>query len=109
MGMDSLAALLTWYRPDLVLARARLVVAARPGCDVDLPELERALPAIRARTSFLQTPELGISSQDLRRRVHAGLPIRYQLPDSVEAYIREHGLYGAAPAEQPCPPEAWRS
>lgn len=93
MGMDSLAGLLTWHRPDLLLARAQLAVAVRPGYSVDLQTLERALPGISARTHLLETPEMGIASLGLRRRVRASLPIRYQLPDSVEAYIRQHGLY----------------
>lgn len=100
MGMDSLAAILTWRRPSLLLARARLAVAARPGYHVDLEALERDLPGVSGRTDLLHTPELGISSQDLRRRVREGLPIKYQLPDSVEAYIHEHGLYRAEASAQ---------
>jgi nicotinate-nucleotide adenylyltransferase len=101
MGTDSLAGILTWHRPDLLLARARLVVAGRPGYSVDLQELEAALPGISRRTTFIHPPELAISSQDLRRRLREGLPIRYQLPESVEAYIREHGLYTLAQDEGP--------
>ena len=93
MGTDSLAGILTWHRPQDVLARARLIVATRPGCRVDLQALEQALPGITGRTHLLQAPELDISSHDLRRRVAEGLPIKYQLPESVEAYILEHGLY----------------
>ncbi len=95
MGMDSFAGLTTWYRPDLILARARLVVAVRPGYRVDLQALESTLPSISSRTELLEPPQLDISSRDLRRRVREGLPIRYQLPESVEAYIREHRLYAA--------------
>jgi nicotinate-nucleotide adenylyltransferase len=102
MGMDSLAGLLTWHRPDLLVQRARLAVATRPGCRVDLQSLESALPGISARTHLLCPPELAISSHDLRCRVRKGLPIRYQLPESVEAYIREQGLYRAgSPAAAP--------
>lgn len=101
MGMDSLAGILTWHRPDLLLARARLVVAGRPGYNVDLQELEAALPGISSRTLRIHPPELAISSQDLRRRLRDGLPVRYQLPESVEAYIHEHGLYSLAQDEAP--------
>ncbi|MCL6432296.1 MAG: nicotinate-nucleotide adenylyltransferase [Anaerolineae bacterium] len=93
MGMDSLAHILTWHRPARVLALARLAVARRAGFGADMEALESALPGISARTHFLDAPEIGISSHDLRRRVQEGLPIRYQVPDSVEAYIRQHGLY----------------
>ncbi len=93
MGMDSLANILTWHRPAEVLARAVLAVAARPGYSADLETLEKVLPGVSERTQFLHTPQIGISSHDLRRRVCEGLPIRYQLPDAVDAYIRECGLY----------------
>lgn len=93
MGMDSLANIMTWHRPADIVTRAHLAVAARPGHVVDLPGLERMLPGVSARLHVLHTPHIGISGHDLRWRVAKGLPIRYQLPASVEAYIYEHGLY----------------
>ena len=104
MGMDSLAGILTWYRPAEILAQAYLAVATRPGYGVDLQALESILPGITHRTRILEAPELAIASHDLQRRIRLGLPIRYQVPDSVEAYIKEHGLYlQAAPKKGPGP------
>lgn len=97
MGMDSLAGLLSWHRPADIIARAYLAVAVRPGYQVDLETLEGALPGVSERMRLLEIPAIGISSRELRQRVRAGLPIRYQLPDSVEAYIREHNLYVEEP------------
>ena len=93
MGADSLANLLTWRNPAQVLARARFAVAARPGYHADLAALETQLPGLGARTHILPTPEIGIASHELQQRVREGLPIRYQVPEGVEAYIREHVLY----------------
>ena len=39
-------------------------------------------------------PRIGFSSTMVRRRVRAGEPIRYIVPDSVASYINEHRLYG---------------
>ena len=38
-------------------------------------------------------PGLFLSASEVRRRVRAGLSIRYLLPDPVAAYIATHGLY----------------
>ncbi|MGQ9684410.1 MAG: nicotinate-nucleotide adenylyltransferase [Anaerolineae bacterium] len=93
MGIDSLAGILSWRSPARILALATLVAAERPGATVDLEALEAALPGLGGRLRLLHIPEIGISSRDLRRRVRAGLPIRYQVPEAVEAYIREQNLY----------------
>ena len=93
IGMDSLASILKWHRPAELLTLCRLVVAERAGYRVDLPALENALPEPRQRMDLIDTPELSISSTDLHRRVRHGLPIRYQLPPTVEQYVQEHRLY----------------
>lgn len=93
MGEDSLRDLPTWRAPARILRAARLAVAARPGIDTDLTALEQELPGISARVAFVPTPEIGIAARDLRARVAAGRPIRYQVPPTVEAYILAHSLY----------------
>jgi len=93
VGMDSLSNILTWHQPKELINLCRLVVAKRAGYQVDVSELEQALPGLRERMVLIDTPELSISSSDLERRVRCGLPIRYQVPPDVERYIREHGLY----------------
>ena len=101
MGIDSLAGILSWRAPARIMALATLVAAERPGAAVDMDALESALPGIRDRVRMLHIPEIGISSRDLRRRVRAALPIRYQVPEAVEAYIHARDLY-----RSPAPREA---
>lgn len=93
MGEDSLRDLPTWRAPARILRAARLAVAARPGIATDLTALEQELPGISARVAFVPAPEIGIAARDLRARVAAGRPIRYQAPPAVEAYILAHSLY----------------
>jgi nicotinate-nucleotide adenylyltransferase len=41
----------------------------------------------------LSSVAIGVSSSMIRKRVHAGRPIRYLVPPAVERFIADHGLY----------------
>jgi len=88
IGADSVLDLSAWKNPDAVVEMAHLVVAPRPGFD-----LSRMEPRLRDRTHVLDTPSVAISSTLVRRRLHKGESIRFLVPDAVERYIHEHGLY----------------
>ena len=94
-GADTMLEIFQWKDPDEVLAQAHFIAATRPG--YDLARFERQAPASNAHVSVMQIPALAISSTDIRRRVAAGLPIRYLVPDPVVTYIRKTGLYGGTP------------
>jgi len=93
MGSDSLADILTWHKPERLIRLCRLAVVKRPGYDVDIEELDRLLPGIASRVRFINSPLIDVASCDIRRRVREGLSIKYQVPEAVEKYIYEHGLY----------------
>jgi nicotinate-nucleotide adenylyltransferase len=93
IGGDGLAEFPTWRDSASIVRQARLAVMQRAGWETDLEALERGIPGIRERVVWLDAPHLDIASTDLRRRVRAGLPLRYLVPPPVEAYVREHGLY----------------
>jgi len=97
IGGDSLAQFLTWRDPAGIVREARLAVMQRPGYEPDLEKLERSVPGLRERLDWLDAPCLDISASDLRRRVREGLPLRYLVPPSVEAYIQTHHLYIGEP------------
>lgn len=92
-GSDSLAEMPTWYRPQRLIQLSELAVVRRPGAEPDLDRLEEDLPGLSARVHWVQMPQLEISSSDLRARMRDGRPISYLLPESVEAYLFEQGLY----------------
>ena len=93
IGADSLLEMHTWYHPERIIELARLIVAPRLGRSFHLAQLEKSLLGLSRRVLTIQTPLLEISSTDLRRRVREGKSIKYYLPEEVEAYIFEHGLY----------------
>lgn len=94
LGVDALRDLPNWYRPERIVALARLAVALRPGRRMpNLAAAERRVPGLTAAVEQLQTTPLGISSTALRRSLAAGGSVRYLIPDAVLSYIEELGLY----------------
>lgn len=100
MGLDSLVEVPTWHQPERLIRLCHLVAVSRPGFEVDMRQLEAFVPGISSRVEIIDMPEVEISSSDLQRRVKAGLPIKYQVPEEVEKYIIEHHLYGQAPGSR---------
>jgi nicotinate-nucleotide adenylyltransferase len=95
-GMDVLHELHRWREPHRMLELARLIVIARPGEEQLRPEdVDERLPGASRRITVVETPGVAISSTELRQRVADGRSLRYLVPDSVAAYIAEHGLYRA--------------
>ena len=93
IGGDSLAEMHRWRDPAGIVRQVRLAVMERPGWEPDLDRLATIAPDIRERLVWLDVPSLDISSTDLRRRLRAGLPLRYLVPPAVEAYICDHDLH----------------
>lgn len=90
MGADQFGDFASWREPDEILRLAHLVVLSREGREVPMAPAHLRLDVTR----------LDISASDIRSRVASGAPIRYLVPDPVEAIIRREGLY-AAPETAP--------
>jgi nicotinate-nucleotide adenylyltransferase len=86
VGADAADGLRTWRRWTVVAERATLVVverAGQAGAAADWP----------GRLERVAIPRLDVSSTDLRRRVAAGEPLDYLVPDGVAALVTERLLY----------------
>lgn len=104
LGADSLVDLPNWREPANIARLATIAVCGRPGFAVDFAPLQGLIAAdqIEAiRQHRVEMPLIELSSRDLRRRVAAGLSIRYQTPRAVEKYIEAHGLYRDASGNEP--------
>jgi nicotinate-nucleotide adenylyltransferase len=83
-----------WKDPEQIFAMCRLVVFPRPDCDPpDMVLLEKAVPGIAQNIIPLDIDKIDISSSQIRDRVSRGLSLDRLVPEPVEQYIREHGLY----------------
>lgn len=93
-GTDAVLELHTWNNIDELLDLCHFVAASRPGKVRSIAEeIERLGPKAKERIHRLTTPELEISSTDIRKRVLLGKSIRYFVPENVEHYIHKEGLY----------------
>lgn len=85
IGGDSVQNLHTWYRIEELIKYVQLVGVKRPGT--------HAIATYPVQ--MIETPAIDLSSSLLRQRFQDGQSVRYLVPSSVEAYIREEGLYGS--------------
>jgi nicotinate-nucleotide adenylyltransferase len=97
-GVDAVADILTWKRHEEVIRLATFIAATRPGFDPNTLEERLPLPYLQ-RILLLGSTALGISSTDIRQRIHENLPARYLTPDGVLEYIVQNGLYRNASIE----------
>lgn len=101
IGADSVPELPSWREYEQVLELAEIVTLRRPGFEDD-DIFERIASKIRPdliaelRERRLDTPEIDISSTEIRRRVAQGKSIRYLVPEPVREYIDREGLYRSA-------------
>ena len=123
MGADAFMEIHTWKDVEGLLRAAHFVVTSRPGYPVKelLQNLEKNVtarwPALIFRLGYdpayevetlhaapsdksiylVPITHLDISATDIRQRIRLGHSIRYLVPESVERYINQHGLYGESP------------
>lgn len=94
IGEDSLRDLPKWHDINRFIATIdELAVAPRPEITTDMDELEKLLPGISEKTTFIPNVMLEISSSVIRQRVREGTPYEHFLIDSVTEYIKEMKLY----------------
>lgn len=93
IGQDSLHNLEAWYHPEELLRRAVIPVYPRPG-DIDLEsEIRRVKGRLGGDFRRIRAPLFGLSSTQIRERISEGKSISFMVPEAVEKYIKEHGLY----------------
>lgn len=93
-GTDAINDLPDWHQPRELLASCHFIAARRQGTALDMAKLRGFFGSLcDAHIHELATPELEISSTQIRGRIREGRSIRYMVPESVETYIRKEGLY----------------
>jgi nicotinate-nucleotide adenylyltransferase len=106
LGGDQAATLPTWHEPEEVLSLATVAVVERVSWTRNAIGIKIARLKGSERVRYLDMPLIQVSSSAIRRRVAAGRPTRYLVPDAVASYIEANRLYGAGapgPDASPAP------
>ena len=96
LGTDTLEKLEYWKKGPELIENFGFISIYRKGLDKTVIDgicagLKVKYPTCDIRC--FETPELEISSSDLRERLRFGQSIKFLTPDCVIDYINEHGLY----------------
>ncbi|MBP2633141.1 MAG: nadD [Firmicutes bacterium] len=93
-GADAIQEIPTWDRIEELLGLCQFIAATRPGCVPSVDNIKDYFGELgKDRIHRLNTPELEISSTDIRARIKKSYSIKYIVPESVENYIIKEGLY----------------
>lgn len=98
IGADSLFSIEKWVHPERLFPTCTILAAYR-GEKNTVEEMEQQIEYLKekyaAKLELLMSPLVDVSSTELRERIREGKSIAAFVPDKVEKYIVEEGLYGS--------------
>ena len=96
VGADTICSMRTWREPQRIFDVCTVLAAMRED-QVDPEKFQRETQALEkdfgARIYPVSIPNIGISSTQIRERAASGKSIHYLVPDALESYIIESGIY----------------
>ncbi len=95
IGADSLFSLESWMHPGRILQACTMAVATRDHASRQelSAQIRRLTEKFHGRFVCLDSPNIDISSQQLRRWVEDGQSLKYYIPDNVIEYIYKNRIY----------------
>ena len=95
VGADSLAYMDHWVHPEIIFQNAIILAAGRDAWHEE--QIEEKIHQLKelysADIRMVHCQNLPIASREIRGRIAAGEDVSEWIPESVDAYIRAHGLY----------------
>ncbi len=95
IGADSLMSFDSWHEPEIISRNCVLLAAVRDG--FPMSAMEEKMNELRSRYGtelrLLHTPNIDVSSTELRNWRKKGRSLRYYVPDAVLDYIEKKEVY----------------
>ncbi len=88
VGEDNISSFEEWKSPEEIFKLATVIVLKRK-----LEEILKFDNKYISKAIFLETPQIDISSTEIRERVKKGFPINFLVPQKVLKYIYDINLY----------------
>ncbi|MGD8778294.1 MAG: nicotinate-nucleotide adenylyltransferase [Ignavibacteria bacterium] len=88
IGFDNLVVFDKWYKSDEIIKMVELIVMKR-SFDKEVKNIHKYF----GEAVFVDTPNIEISSTEIRDRVNKGLSIDFMVPAKVKDYIEKNNLY----------------
>ena len=95
IGADSLFALERWVHPERLVKTCVILAAYRDGKNTNemVAQIAYLNQKYDADIRLLKTPNVDISSTEIRHRLKYGLSVQDMIPETVYEYIHEHHLF----------------
>lgn len=94
VGSDMFLSLESWHSSRELLQLVTVCAAARASGEYDeLARKQRKLDTMGVKSVVCEINALPVSSTNIRERLAASLPLEGLVPDYIEEYISEKGLY----------------
>ena len=94
LGADQLTNFCTWHQWSDIVERVHLAVAQRPSSTIVAPDaLKQWLSTHQRKLLEIPFQPLDVSATAIRKRIAQKQSAQDLLPEVVEQYILEHGLY----------------
>jgi nicotinate-nucleotide adenylyltransferase len=94
-GADAIIEILTWKDVARVFELCRFIAVTRPSYSYEKMNgvLSGLDPDFQCKIHIHETSGIMVSSTEIRQHAAKGEPVRYLLPEAVEAYIQTNALY----------------
>ncbi|WP_310602709.1 nicotinate-nucleotide adenylyltransferase [Anaerosporobacter sp.] len=95
VGADSLFYIDRWKDPETIFKLSKLVTGVRDNKSNEemLQKIEMLNETFHTSVELLNSPNIDISSSEIRERAQKGMDIRYYVTTKVARYIQENNLY----------------